>query len=305
MGTVVLRNTADPFQRIPLGDVELANIAADPDNPDTYVPLPIAQPSTNEVIKEAFKEFFATTKGEKDFAKLIKAIINIAEVSGVQLPDGWRQAARVAGNAKDLIGALEIYDKVFAAVNAYREFDTSTPARTALSVATVTVKTADIYQAGYDMTVLVNDRIASVPREVMTGLSAANSSILAAVSIYEIGMNGAKMEPSCRAIAASSLAEETTQKGVDREMEKVGSALKKIGLHMINIAKFVSYLALAAICLVSLIWGIVFPPALFIAFSTSALVFSIFGFFYDKIVDPSGKRTLEIKVKPTMIPAGT
>lgn len=59
---------------------------------------------------------------------------------------------------------------------------------------------------------------------------------------------------------------------------------KKTALHLINIARDVSYVALAVIGLSSIFLGFAAAPWMFLTCLTSGLLFTIGGFFYDRVV---------------------
>ena len=75
-----------------------------------------------------------------------------------------------------------------------------------------------------------------------------------------------------------------------QNLTKVQSAMDKEAiLYMINLAREVSYVALGAIGLYFVISATPMVPWMILACLTSALSFTIGGFFYERIVDPENK----------------
>lgn len=73
----------------------------------------------------------------------------------------------------------------------------------------------------------------------------------------------------------------------------------KVGLWLINLARDVSYVALGAFGLFCFFAGFAaapFYPVVMVACLTSALTFSIGGYFYERIVNPEGKQNDQNKV---------
>jgi hypothetical protein len=73
----------------------------------------------------------------------------------------------------------------------------------------------------------------------------------------------------------------------------------KVGLWLINLARDVSYVALGVFGLFCFFAGLAaapFYPVVMVACLTSALTFSIGGYFYERIVNPEGKQADSSKV---------
>lgn len=73
---------------------------------------------------------------------------------------------------------------------------------------------------------------------------------------------------------------------VDKIDQAAPTDIQKVGLWLINLARDVSYVAMGAFGLFCFFAGFAATPVVMIACLTSALTFSIGGYFYDRIVNP-------------------
>lgn len=69
-----------------------------------------------------------------------------------------------------------------------------------------------------------------------------------------------------------------------------GKSPNKAVLHVINLARDTSYIALGTLGVLAVAGGFTVAPWAFLASTTSALVWSIGGYFYERLADPEGKQ---------------
>lgn len=91
--------------------------------------------------------------------------------------------------------------------------------------------------------------------------------------------------------------------GVNSAIENVGKMCKSIkhgptvGLYVINLASNISYIAAGVLGLLSLAGAMTVLPWVMLATLTSGLLFTMGGFFYERLVNPEGKQDDLEKVK--------
>jgi len=235
-----------------------------------------------KIVVDAFGE----VKFIKDLSKVGYAVHDVPALFH-QMPEGFKNWASVCRYVKNFIGVTEMPGKVYEFYLAVSEkFDTSTAEKTALSVGNLVSKTVDLYQPVHDgMTLLNSGGVVQIPSEVLRISGSVSAGALWLVSAYEITKNSVDMAEPCDWIVNSKLSEAKTDKEIKQRMEIVEKGLIKAGLHMINIAKFVSYIALATIVILAF-FAVAIATGWFVFFATAALVFSLTGYFYDKFFKP-------------------
>lgn len=129
----------------------------------------------------------------------------------------------------------------------------------------------------------VSRNIIALGGQAMKAVGSWNAGALGVVSI-----NGIYSERN-NILASEAHIAKMTNKGTKKgDQKKIDLENQRISLSMINIAKWTSYVGLSSLALTANFLGMVFAPWTFLACSTSALVFTIGGFFYGKQHDLKG-----------------
>lgn len=234
--------------------------------------------STNKDFGTVFFDFFNEKK--KDLTKLIGyTSFWIGEAIGKSHPQ-HELTGRVSGfcgDAKNLMSTMEIPEKVSNVRKAFDQFVAEPGIETGRKL--VLKEFTGLVNPVCDA-IDISSKFVPVAAETMKQVKAANF--------------------TATLIGSTNGAVEQVQK-----MQATDVTTEKTVLYMINLARDVSYVALAVIGLSSMFLGFAAAPWMFLACLTSGLVFGIGGYFYERIVNPEGKHPDMNKVRDNLLAENT
>lgn len=173
-----------------------------------------------------------------------------------------------AKDVKNFLSTTEIPEKADKTVASVRQFFAAPSVATGRNVLKEGTGLINSTCDGIDF----SSNWLTIPSQVMKGLSLVN---------YGATFLG----------AGNSAIEQAESINCEARKLREGKACneQKIHLNMINIARDVSYVALAVLGILSIAFGVAVAPWVFLACLTSGLLFTIGGYFYERMVDPEKK----------------
>lgn len=236
-------------------------------------------------------EYTNSAAGIKNlFAKPIIIAYDIAKLHGHVMSEAEKGIYHAAKDVKAVITVFELPDKINKLRESIEKLNESVKKGEGVpgAIAKVFVKATGIIDPVNDGVQFLNTHgIISVPPDVLKVLGGMNSAALA-IGMGDVAIeSGKKIAAECEKIASSGLAAASTSQEVAVETEKVEGSLKKIGLDLMHGIKAVSYVALGIIGVLAAFFAILFASWIPVALAATALVFTLGGYFYDKIVDPN------------------
>jgi hypothetical protein len=233
----------------------------------TTVSSPVYKPEEYTVAGAVLKFFEEKTKD------VAKALGYIAFWTGQAIPDApheVRSFSSMMGDFKNFVGATEVPKKMTEAIGACKEFWVDLT-NTSSSCEKIGRAARQVFKKCTSLTNSVADgidfslRFISIDSSIMTWIKGLNS--LATIG----GAGNAALE----------------------QMENLAKTqrheIAKQTLYCINLARDVSYVALGALGLFSLVGVIPVIPWACVALLTVGLTLTIGGYFYEKLHDPEGK----------------
>lgn len=206
----------------------------------------------------------------KDVAKALGSIGNWAGQAVSGLPPEVKTFTTLTGDVKNFLSATEVPKKVSEVWDAAKGLWTDVTdvsgswTKVGTSARKMIKNTAALTNALFD-TVSLGGKFIPVDAKVMTPLTGINFVATA---------------------VGSGLDTVEQAEGLAKAKE---SEIQKKTLHMINIARNVSYFAIGVLGLFFLISATPVIPWLLAACATSGLLFTIGGYFYEKLYDPDHK----------------
>lgn len=201
----------------------------------------------------------------KDVAKAFTTAIQWLGVANPHLPPQVKEFSAFTGNVKNFLGATEVPRKMQKLWSSIKECGTNLAGAQYNKIAKSARKAikdgAALTNSLFDGVSLGN-KFAPISSQVMKGLGVVNA--------------GAT-------VVGSSLDTVDQAEGIIGAKENEEA---KKTLHLINIARNLSYVALGALMLYSFITATAIAPLWALAFATSGFLFTVGGFFYEKMHEP-------------------
>jgi len=207
----------------------------------------------------------------KDQAKNIAKAINYGFGWAAQIYPGNPTLPSVSKGAKDVknfMSATEIPEKADKTVKSVQKFFAAPSVTSARGVLKETTGLINSTCDGIDF----SSNWIPIPSHAMKSVSLVNYG----ATFLGAGNSAVEQAEAIHAEAGKARAGEAWNK-------------QKILLNLINMARDVSYVALAVLGIAMVAFGVAVAPWAFLACLTSGLVFTIGGYFYEKIVDPEQK----------------
>ncbi len=231
--------------------------------------------NTNKDFGTVCREFLSTK--QKDIIKMFGYLTGWTSIALPRNNQTGQLAGRVSelmGNAKNLLSVIEIPDKAVNLRRAVSDFIAEPSVEGARKV--------------------VLKELPGIINPICDGIDLSSKF----VPYTSQAMRAVKtVNLSATLIGAGSSAIEQVQKL--NKMTEIDS--QKATLHFMNIARDVSYVALSTIGLSGTFLGFAAAPWMFLACLTSGLLFTIGGFFYDRVVvNLDGKHTDMNKVNANL-----
>lgn len=223
-------------------------------------------PNTNKDFRTVCWEFLSTK--QKDITRIFGCLAGWISIALPSDNPSGKLAGRVngfMGNAKNLLSVMEIPDKAINLRKAVSNFIANPSFEGARQ--------------------LVLKDLTGIIKPICEGIDLSNQF----VPYTTDAMRAVKTVNSTATLIGAG-------KSVVEEVQKIHRMTKidaqETTLHLINIARDVSYVAVAIIGLNSMILGFAAAPWMSLACLTSGLLFTIGGFFYDRVVvNLDGKHT--------------
>jgi hypothetical protein len=258
-------------------------------------------------------KYLGTTKGFKDgICKTTYHAVGLQEQFGVAVSPQMKTLSFAAKGCKNALGAAELPGKVTKAVDSWDaviggiagRLDEAGDAEEVdgTKVHKAFINTLGIVNPAVDLTESLQAfQVIQLPPEVMAGVGRLNAAALlvsmtdgALRDIYTIGeAYGAQQQD--KPIKTGGMLSRADQSKANFELRKE-MAGTVIALNLIDLAKCVSYIALASLVLIAAFFtGLIVNPGFWILLaSTSALAFSIIGEITSRAYNPSYPNRLEL-----------
>ena len=208
----------------------------------------------------------------KDVAKSFGYTIFWVGQAIPSLPAPVRSFGEMMGNFKNFVSATEIPEKGYKVMSKAQEFFAAPGLQTGRNVFKETTSLINSVSDSIEL----STKFVEIKSETMNWVRGINFAATLGGSLN------------------SAIEQVQKMAGLERDQTQAQT------LHMINIARDASYIALGVIGLYGIVTATVIAPWLFIGTVTSGLAFTIAGYFYERIVDPENKHADPAKVIQNM-----